>query len=51
MHQFIVLLLVLLLFWYVTPAPRPPVMLAGIEPYRNEPSAIQFTNAEFKFYK
>ena len=50
MVQFIVLLLllVLLLFWY---DPKPPVVLAGIEPYRNEPSAIQFTNAEFKFYK
>ena len=53
MHQVIVVLLLLLLFWFMIPAaPTKTVrVLPGAEPYENEPSAIQFTNAEFKFYK
>ena len=56
MNQVIIVLLLLLLFWFMIPtsasAPARTVrMLPGAEPYENEPSAIQFTNAEFKFYK
>lgn len=51
----LLLLLLLLLFWFMIPTSmgvaRPPVLLTGAEPYKNEPSSIQFTNAEFKFYK
>ena len=54
MHAVLILLLVLLLFWVVFPRKPESVrlaMLPGAEPYKNEPSRIQFTNAEFKFYK
>ena len=54
MHQVVVVLLLLLLFWFMilTSSPTKTVrVLPGAEPYENEPSAIQFTNAEFKFYK
>jgi hypothetical protein len=56
MHQVVLLLLLLLLFWFMIPTStsttaRPSVLLPGAEPYENEPSRIQFTNAEFKFYK
>ena len=53
MHQVVVVLLLLLLFWFMIPtAPTGTIrVLPGAEPYENEPSAIQFTNAEFKFYK
>ena len=54
MNQIIIVLLLLLLFWFMLPSSTPArtaTMLPGSEPYENEPSAIQFTNAEFKFYK
>ncbi len=54
MHTVIVLLLVLLLIWFMFPRQAKSVkltVLPGAEPYKNEPSKIQFTNAEFKFYK
>jgi hypothetical protein len=52
MFQFTVLLLVLLLLWYMTPRTQKQyVLLPGMEPYENKQSGIQFTNAEFKFYK
>ena len=52
MNQVILVLLLLLLFWFMIPAAptRTVRVLPGAEPYENEPSAIQFTNAEFKFY-
>ncbi len=53
MHALFVLLLVLLLFWFMFPRKPESVrlaMLPGAEPYKNESSKIQFTNAEFKFY-
>jgi len=50
MHELILLALVLvLLFWFMT-RPKPTVFI-NEEIYVNEPSEIQFTNAEFKFYK
>ena len=54
MNQVIIVLLLLLLFWFMIPTSAPARtvrMLPGAEPYENEPSEIQFTNAEFKFYK
>ncbi len=52
MHQVVIVLLLLLLFWFMIPTSptRTVRVLPGAEPYENEPSAIQFTNAEFKFY-
>ncbi len=54
MHAVLVLLLVILLMWFMFPRKPESVrltVLPGTEPYKNEPSGIQFPNAEFKFYK
>jgi hypothetical protein len=52
MQKVLILLLIILLIWFMMPAPPRTIrVLPGAEPYKNEPSQIQFTNAEFKFYK
>ena len=54
MHTVLLILLVLLLFWFSHKQRiLVPVLLPGPEQemYKNEPSEIQFPNAEFKFYK
>ena len=54
MHAVVLLLLVLLLAWFMfSPRQQRVVILPGPEQemYKNEPSEIQFPNAEFKFYK
>lgn len=54
MHDIIIILLVILLIWFMIPVKSKNqniMMVPGTEQYKNEPSHIQFTNAEFKFYK
>jgi len=52
MHIVLSLLLVILLLWFMFPkqAKKAVMIVPGEEMYKNEPSQIQFTNAEFKFY-
>ena len=54
MHVILSLLLIAILLWIMFPKviQKPNMLLLpGEELYVNEPSEIQFTNAEFKFYK
>jgi hypothetical protein len=55
MHKIVTLLLIAILLWFInsrhTADPRKVLVVPGQELYKNEPSQIQFTNAEFKFYK
>jgi hypothetical protein len=52
MHKIVTLLLIAILLWFITSRDsKKVVVVPGQELYKNEPSQIQFTNAEFKFYK
>jgi len=51
MYCWIVFLLLAIILWFMLPqSERKTFSVSGIEPYENEQSEIQFTNAEFKFY-
>lgn len=54
MHALLLLLIVLILALFLFSHRKQRVVLLpgpGQEMYKNEPSEIQFPNAEFKFYK
>lgn len=54
MHALLLLLLVLILALFLfSPRQQRVILLPGQseEMYKNEPSNIEFPNAEFKFYK
>ena len=55
MHNIILsLLMIAILVWFLFPKQLKNVEVLVVpveEMYKNEPSQIQFTNAEFKFYK
>lgn len=54
MYCWIVFLLLAIILWFILPqssqSERKTFNVSGIEPYKNDQSDIQFTNAEFKFY-
>ena len=55
MHKIVTLLLIAILLWFINSRQagdsKKVFVVPGQELYMNEPSQIQFTNAEFKFYK